>query len=111
MTEIFAEFEKVVRSCGPVIVIPQKTRVVFMVRVRFASALPRKSHLLINLEMSERRQHPLLERIEQYNRHFIGHIFRLCKIEDLDDGLRKLICESYGTGKQAYLLRERSSTG
>ncbi|MGH9972245.1 MAG: hypothetical protein ACREBG_31245 [Pyrinomonadaceae bacterium] len=43
-----------VRACGPVRTIPQKTRVVFQVRVRFAGCYPRKSHLLCGFALPRR---------------------------------------------------------
>ena len=39
---LFKKFAALVRRCGRVTMIPQKTRVVFMDRVRFAGACPRK---------------------------------------------------------------------
>ena len=51
---LFKKFAKMVKGCGPATMIPQKTRVVFMVRVRFAGAYPRKSYFLAGLALSRR---------------------------------------------------------
>jgi hypothetical protein len=40
--ELFDRFRELVRTCGPVTVYAQKTRIVFMTRARFAGALPRR---------------------------------------------------------------------
>jgi len=45
---IFRTLAAMVRECGPVTIIPQKTRVVFQVRVRFLGCTPRRSYLLCN---------------------------------------------------------------
>ena len=42
--QVFRKFEKLVRACGPVTRIVQKSRVVFMVRVRFTGGYPRKQY-------------------------------------------------------------------
>ncbi len=38
---IYEKFAKMVQACGPVTIIPQKTRVTFQVRMRFVSLYPR----------------------------------------------------------------------
>ena len=68
---LFKKFAKMVRACGPVRMIPQKTRVVFQVRVRFAGAYPRKSHFLASFALPyrgfrENRDDRIYRRIE-YN--------------------------------------------
>jgi hypothetical protein len=52
--KIFREFAPMVRACGIVHMIPQKTRVVFQARMRFAGAMPRKSHLICHFILPRR---------------------------------------------------------
>jgi hypothetical protein len=54
VAKLFRQFAKMVRACGPVHMIPQKTRVVFQVRMRFAGVTPRKSHLICHFVCARR---------------------------------------------------------
>ena len=47
--KLFQRFRRMVEACGPSTMIPQKTRVVFMVRMRFAGATVRKTGLRVGL--------------------------------------------------------------
>lgn len=71
---LFKKFAKMVRECGHATMIPQKTRVVFMVRVRFAGAYPRKSYFVAGFALSRRLKSPRIKKIEEYAPHFIGHL-------------------------------------
>ena len=63
---LFDRFVALVRECGPVTVIPQKTRIAIMVRVRFAGAVPRKHWLDAGLWLTRRAEHPCLHRVEAF---------------------------------------------
>ena len=104
---VFRRFEKLVRSCGRVTMIPQKTRVAFMVRVRFAGAYPRKSHLLCGLGLPRRIRHPKLVKYQAYAPHFRGHLFRIDSEKDFDNRFLSLLRESYGVGTQEYLKKSK----
>lgn len=93
-----------VRACGPVRMIPQKTRIVFQARVRFAGCYPRKSHLLCGLALAHRLDTPRIIKIEEYARHFISHQFRVYSKEDLDAEVQGWLRESYDVGAQKWLL-------
>lgn len=81
---LFKKFEQLIRSVGPVRMIPQKTRVVFQVRVRFAGAYPRKSYLLCALALTRRITHPRLVKYEYYGRNWHGHFFRIESEDQFD---------------------------
>lgn len=111
--KLFHKFAKMVRSCGPVTMIPRKTRVVFLDRVRFAGAYPRKSYLLCGIALPRRVNHPRFIKIETYAPHFHGHLFRVQSAEDLDREVQAWLHESYKVGQQMHLkknLRGRKST-
>jgi hypothetical protein len=101
--KLFKKFERMVRSCGRVIMIPQKTRVVFMVRVRFVGAYPRKSHFLAGFALSRRLKSPRIKKIEEYAPHFIGHLMDIRSEADLDAELKGWIRESLAVGAQRRL--------
>ncbi|HUK88088.1 MAG TPA: DUF5655 domain-containing protein [Terriglobales bacterium] len=97
---LFRKFARLVRACGPVRMIPQKTRVVFMVRVRFAGCYPRKTHLLCGLALPKRTPHARFLRIESYGKHFHGHYLRLASEKDLDAQVQRWLRASYKVGAQ-----------
>mgnify|MGYP001595117260 CR=1 FL=1 len=105
--KLFRKFEEMVRSCGRVTMIPQKTRVVFMVRVRFAGAYPRKNHLLCAFALPRKVSHPQLCKYEPYARHFQGHFFKIESQNQLDTRIRRWLKEAYGVGEQKYLRTRR----
>jgi hypothetical protein len=99
--EIFDEYLAVVESFGPVMVIPQKTRIVFQVRVRFAGAVTRKHWLDCGLWLKRRAEHPLFYKVEKLNARDHIYSFRLKRVEDLrDKNLRRLLREAYAVGRQ-----------
>lgn len=92
-----------VRSIGPVTIIPQKARVAFQVRTRFVSAYPRKSHLLVGFDFARKVSSPRFHKIEQYGRHTFTHYLRVEKEEDFDEELIGWIRESYQVGQQMHV--------
>lgn len=106
---LFRKFERLVRACGRVTMIPQKTRVVFMERDRFAGAYPRKSYLICGIGLPRKIRHPKLVKYEAYAPHFRGHLFRIELEKDFDADFAALVHESYGVGTQEYLKKEKPS--
>lgn len=102
--KLFKKFEKMMRACGPLRMIPQKTRVVFQVRVRFGGCYPRKNYLLCSLALARTMQHPRIHEITKYARHFIGHMFRIRALDELDDEIQAWMRESYEAGGQKPLM-------
>lgn len=103
---LFRKFHKMVRACGPVHVIPQKTRICFQVRVRFGGCVPRKSHLRCTLAFTRRVHHPRFVKIEKYVPHWYGHSFRVESENELDADVRRWIREAYKVGQQRRLLED-----
>jgi Domain of unknown function (DUF5655) len=104
---VFAELAGAVRAIGPATTYAQKTRIVFQVRVRFASVVTRRNWLDLNLWLKRRARHPALRRVERLPPHDYIHTFRLTALGDLDPGLRRLLREAYATGRQAHLGEAR----
>jgi hypothetical protein len=100
---LYRRFRKLVEACGPVTVIPQKTRVAFQVRMRFAALMPRKDCLVGHLVLASRREAPCFERIETYSPRNHLHLFRLESEDDLTPELARFVKEAYAVGKQEHL--------
>jgi hypothetical protein len=99
--ELFDRFSALVAAAGPVTVIPQKTRVAFQVRMRFAAVSPRKQALVGHLVMRERHDEPCFETVEKLGNCY-RHAFRATRLSDLTP-LRRWIRRSYVTGQQRDL--------
>jgi len=100
--EIFDAYLELLESFGPVTVIPQKTRIAFQARVRFAGAVTRKRWLDCGLWLKRRAEHPMFYRVERLSTRDHIHSFRLKSIGDLRDRqLRLLLKEAYAVGRQA----------
>ncbi len=85
---------------GPVTVIPQKTRISFQVRVRFAGATIRKNWVECGLWLKRKVDDPRFERVEVIPpRNYVYH-FRLTEKTQLDKTLAEYVKEAYEVGKQ-----------
>src|SRR5262245_41254308 len=73
----FGRWVAVAKSCGPVEVYAQKTRIVIQARVRFAGAVVRTGWLDAGLWLRRRATHPRLHRTEDFGRLGFGLHFKL----------------------------------
>jgi hypothetical protein len=104
--KIFQKFKRMVESSGPVTMIPQKTRVVFMVRMRFAGATVRKTNLRIGLILERKlAADPRIEKIETFGPLCHGHYFRIERASQLDRAMQRWIREARDSGKQKHFER------
>ena len=83
------------RSCGPVTIYAQKTRIVFQTRVRFAAVMVRKRHLDTHLWLRRRVDHPRLLRTESFGSLGYAVHFSLASPHDIDDALVGHMREAY----------------
>ncbi len=85
------------RHCGRrVVLLPQKTRAVFMHEVRFCSVQPRKDHLRLGLVLRRRLAHPRIVRVEDFGHALVNHM-RVGSTADLDAELGGWLRESAET--------------
>ena len=107
----FRRLVSLTRTFGPLTVYAQKTRIVFMVRVRFASVVVRKGSLDFALWLSRRVDHPRRARVEVFGPRILYTHFTLTTPEDIDRELEALVREAYRTGRpvdRPGLLRRRA---
>jgi hypothetical protein len=105
---IYQQFARMVEACGPVTIIPQKTRVTFQARIRFVSLYPRKTHLVGGFVFARRHDHPRFYKIESLSPRNHLHHFRLESQEELDEEFREWIAEAYAVGKQEHLTHKET---
>ena len=103
---IFQKFKRMVEACGPSTMIPQKTRVVFMVRMRFAGATVRKERLRVGLILERKLPpDPRIEAIESFGPSSHGHYLRIDNEAQLDRDMQRWIREAYDSGAQKHFER------
>ena len=93
---LFARFVELVERCGPVIPAPAKTRVAFMVRVRFC-AVERLSERSLRAEfgLPYALESPRIAKCQELIRGWFVHWFTVTTPEALDDEVGRWLCESY----------------
>lgn len=93
---------KAVRRIGPITVIPQKTRVVFMTRIRFAGGTPRKSYFDAHFLFPRRLRSPRITWGMKYYKRCYGYRVHLRSAKDVDAQLRRWLRTAYRVGNQEY---------
>jgi len=103
--QLYDQLLRTLHRFGPVTAYPLKSRIVFQAETQFAAAVPRKRWLEVYLWLYRRAEHPLIHRVEMHVFRDYGHIFRLARLEDLDEELKALLGEAYALGNQAFVRR------
>ena len=94
------------RRNGPVRVVSSKTRITFMVRMRFASANPMKSALRCGFALLRPGRHPAIRRAYRFpGTKLYAHELCLTHPSQIDASLRRLLSEAYLVGQQKHLER------
>jgi uncharacterized protein DUF5655 len=101
--KLFRQFASMVRACGPVHMIPQKTRVVFQARMRFIGVTPRKSHLICHFVLPRKIDNERFHKIETFNPRCHAHYLRVGEEIDLDADVVRWLKEAYEVGEQMHL--------
>ncbi len=91
-----------IQACGPVEIIPQKTRIVFTTRMRFAAVMPRSAWLEGHLNLARRVDDPRFFKIVQYGPATYTHSYRARDAAFFDASFAALVEESYIRGCQAH---------
>jgi hypothetical protein len=110
--EIRALYDRVVRlvkSIGPVRVLPEKTRIAFQVRMSFAQITPRRRWLDGHVVLARRLESPRFRRIDTISRRNHVHFFRITRAGEIDAEFRDWLAEAYEVGKQEHLRRSETA--
>ena len=103
--EIYERVVTVVRSLGPVIILPEKTRIAFQVRMSFAQVTPRQRWVDGHVVLARRLEHPRFRRVETFSPRNHLHAFRLEQPADVDDTFTLWIREAYAVGEQRHIAK------
>jgi hypothetical protein len=89
------KYVAMLRSLGDVEIIPQKTRLVAVARVRFAGLKPRRDGFVAAFALHRWLKSPRIIDTVDYGPRWRGHYVRVQSDEDLDDRLRGWLQESH----------------
>jgi hypothetical protein len=102
------KYVALLESLGDVQVLPQKTRLVVVARVRFAGLYPRKDHFLAGFALHRWLENPRIVKRVDYGPRWRGHYVRITSAVDLDGELRAWLQESHDVvGMQSDLAKRR----
>jgi hypothetical protein len=102
------KYVRLLESLGDVQVLPQKTRLVAVARVRFAGLYPRKDHFVAAFALHRWLANPRIVKKVDYGPRWRGHHVRIASAADLDDELRAWLQESHDVvGMQSDLAERR----
>ena len=100
---LFNAARAAIESCGPVRMIPEKTRIGFQVRMTFAQLTPRTRWVDGHVVLARRLESPRFRRIETFSARNHLHAFRLVSMDDVDAEFRRWMKEAYAVGEQKHL--------
>jgi hypothetical protein len=101
----FDRLREIAEACGDVETIPQKTRIVFLARMRFAAAMPRSKWLEGHLNLARHVDDPRFFKVVRYGPATFTHSFRAPDAAFFDASFAALVRESYIRGRQEHQSR------
>jgi hypothetical protein len=102
---LYESFLAVIRSHGPVLVLPEKTRIAFQVRMSFAALMTRRGYLRGHLVLAERHESDCFCKIETISPRNHVHSFELRDAAQLQRELGDFVGKAYRVGCQEHLRR------
>lgn len=105
MRTLYEAVRRAIAACGPVTILPEKTRIAFQVRMSFAQVTPRAHWLDGHFVLPRRLPHPRFRRVETISPRNHVHHFRLVSPTEVDREFRAWAREAYAVGAQRHLQR------
>jgi len=102
---LFRHFTKLVKLCGPVRVVPEKTRIAFQVRMSFAAVSLRRDRIVGHVVLARRLENSRFTKIEYISPRNHVHSFRFYSREELDREVLAWLREAYRVGQQRHLSK------
>jgi hypothetical protein len=103
--EIYDAFVAMLEAFGPVIILPEKTRIAFQVRMSFAQLTPKQGWVDGHFVLARRVEDPVFRRIESFSPQNHCCHFRLASPADLNSAFRAYAREAYAVGQQEHLRK------
>jgi hypothetical protein len=100
---IFDKLLKIAKQNGPVIVLPEKTRIAFQVRMSFAAFVIRRNWVDGHVVLARRLENPRFRRLETFSPRNHLHAFRFEHVDEIDDEVAAWFAEAYRVGEQRHL--------
>ena len=103
--EIAAIVERVIAAaerCGPVTLLPEKTRIALAARMSFAALMPRRRWVDGHVVLARRLEDPRFTRIETFSPRNHLHAFRLTSPDEVDAQVGAWLAEAYDVGMQRH---------
>ena len=100
--DAFNRLRQLIEACGPVEMIPQKTRIVFLTRMRFAAVTPRTAWLDGHLNLAREISDPRFTKVVRYGPATFTHSFRARDASFFDAKFAAFVRESYIRGRQEH---------
>ena len=94
---------ELVQRCGPAKVLPYRDKVSYMVRVRFAGAVPAPRWLDVGFWLPRRVESPRFRKIETIYPNAHVHLVRITEPSQLDGEIAAWLAEAYAVGCQRHL--------
>ena len=104
--DLFYYFLNEYKKIGPIILHPVKTRIAFMVKVRF-SGVNRlgRDYIQGAFWVKEKIISDKFYKTEEYTPNDFGHYFRIYNESDIDDEFRKYMKMAYKIGERKHLKK------
>jgi hypothetical protein len=88
-------FVRELRALGDVQVLPRKTRLVGVARIRFAGLTPRQDHFVASFALRRRMMNPRVIKYETFGPGWHAHSVPVRADDDFDDEVRAWLRESH----------------
>jgi hypothetical protein len=105
--ETFDRFLAVAQESGPVLILPEKSRIALQVRMSFAALMPRRHWLNGHLVLARDIGSDRFTTVQVFSPRNVLHAFRLTGPQEIDDEFAGWIAEAYKVGSQQHLSRPR----
>jgi hypothetical protein len=102
---LFRHFAELVKRCGPVRIVPEKTRIAFQARMSFAAVSLRRDRIVGHVVLARRLQHPRFTKIDSISPRNHVHSFRFDSDPELDHEVVAWLREAYQVGRQLHLSK------
>ena len=103
VAKLFKQLVAQIQRCGPFILVPEKTRIAFQVRMSFAAVQIQHAKVVGHLVLAERHERSCFVRIDTISRRNHVHHFHIKQPADLNKEFCRFIRKAYKVGQQMHL--------